>query len=312
MIEVLTHKAKNSYDPSHTTVLRNTFAKNMVKRFNELVDVVIESVYVNNCFGLDTLQKNQMTPANTGEFTFMTDVEKMEAFLVWIQKQIDAGILEARSFQNIGQLYGTWFNQYINEAYKRGVQRARIDMISGGMTIPSIAESGGIEVIMGSMFHANTVAILYSKVYTELQTVLGDMTGKIAQIMADGMIEGIGSREMARRIVSVINGVDATTLGVTDKLGRFIPAARRAELIARTEMMYAFAEAQLQEFQSWGIYGVNTLAEWSTAKDNRVCEKCQPMEGKVFTIEEAHGMIPFHPMCRCIWLPYIEDIQKYR
>jgi len=31
------------------------------------------------------------------------------------------------------------------------------------------------------------------------------------------------------------------------------------------------------------------------------------MEGEVFTVEEAHGMIPLHPNCRCTWIPAEAD-----
>jgi hypothetical protein len=37
-----------------------------------------------------------------------------------------------------------------------------------------------------------------------------------------------------------------------------------------------------------------------------VCEKCQDLEGKVFTTEEARGVIPVHPNCRCCWVSVIE------
>ena len=35
------------------------------------------------------------------------------------------------------------------------------------------------------------------------------------------------------------------------------------------------------------------------------------MEGKIFSLDEIEGMIPLHPECRCIALPYIEELQKY-
>ena len=45
------------------------------------------------------------------------------------------------------------------------------------------------------------------------------------------------------------------------------------------------------------------MAEWTTAGDERVCPECGGWEGIKMTIEEARGMIPLHPNCRCDWLP---------
>ena len=45
---------------------------------------------------------------------------------------------------------------------------------------------------------------------------------------------------------------------------------------------------------------------------DRVCPKCEALDGKIFTLDEIEPMIPLHPQCRCIALPYIEDIQKFR
>jgi SPP1 gp7 family putative phage head morphogenesis protein len=101
-------------------------------------------------------------------------------------------------------------------------------------------------------------------------------------------------------------------LALTDTLGRFIPATRRAMMLARTEIIRAYAEATLQEFRNWGVEGVSAKAEWSTAGDDRVCPKCAPMEGRIFTLDEASGLIPFHPNCRCAWIPWIAELQKYK
>jgi len=35
------------------------------------------------------------------------------------------------------------------------------------------------------------------------------------------------------------------------------------------------------------------------------CSICESLQGKTFTLDEAEGVIPRHPMCRCIWLPLI-------
>ena len=48
-----------------------------------------------------------------------------------------------------------------------------------------------------------------------------------------------------------------------------------------------------------------------TAQDEKVCSQCLALQGKIFSLDEIEPMIPLHPNCRCIALPYIEDITKF-
>jgi SPP1 gp7 family putative phage head morphogenesis protein len=110
---------------------------------------------------------------------------------------------------------------------------------------------------------------------------------------------------LAREILAVISGQNAGELGLIDKLGRFIPARRRAEMIARTEIIRAHHYANINEYMTWGAYGVSVTAEFRTAGDSRVCFRCSELEGQEFSLEDALGLIPVHPMCRCICLPIV-------
>jgi SPP1 gp7 family putative phage head morphogenesis protein len=55
------------------------------------------------------------------------------------------------------------------------------------------------------------------------------------------------------------------------------------------------------------LEGVTVDAEYTTADDNKVCPKCRQLEGNVYTIDEARGIIPVHPNCRCAWNPVVRD-----
>jgi len=50
---------------------------------------------------------------------------------------------------------------------------------------------------------------------------------------------------------------------------------------------------------------VKKEVELSTAGDERVCATCEGLEGETYTIDEARGVIPLHPLCRCSWIPVI-------
>ena len=83
--------------------------------------------------------------------------------------------------------------------------------------------------------------------------------------------------------------------------------AEHAKRLARTEVMRAHAEASLNTFEAFGVEGVKTNAEFCaghhTAKDKRTCPKCLKLNGEIFTVKSARGIIPVHPNCRCSWVP---------
>jgi SPP1 gp7 family putative phage head morphogenesis protein len=108
------------------------------------------------------------------------------------------------------------------------------------------------------------------------------------------LAQGIAAIEMARRIVDRVEGI-----GIA-----------RARTLARTEVIGSHAAATLNGFNKAGIEGVNVLAEFATAGDDKVCVRCSALEGKLFSIEEAEGLIPVHPNCRCTFIPAIEDLQS--
>jgi SPP1 gp7 family putative phage head morphogenesis protein len=309
MNEVITYKRVNQYDPSRTISLRNSFSKAMNKRFTELALVVKKSIYDNDCFGLKPqLHSLQMNPAPSKAFLFPRSAEKVEAFMEWLRKQVDAGIIEIGTANQLGtSVESAWFNLYILDSYKRGVLRARQELKKAGYPVPSIELSGGIGAIMSLPMHIDRVGLIFTQVYSDLKGITAAMDMQISRILAQGIIDGDGPALLARKLVATINGTGMGELGITDKLGRFIPASRRAMMLARTEVLRAYNSASLAEYRNWGLEGISILAEWNTVGDDRTCDHCLPYEGKLYSLDEAEGMLPLHPQCRCIFLPYIDN-----
>ena len=80
MESVSIHTTLKNYDPTHTTVLRNAFARDMNKRFIELCLIVRVGVDRRDCFGLrKDIQTMQMLPPSFRQFAFLRDPEKVEA-----------------------------------------------------------------------------------------------------------------------------------------------------------------------------------------------------------------------------------------
>ena len=296
------------YDPTHTTTLRNNFAKEMKRRFLKLRSVIRKAIVDEDCFGLSKTGTGltalaEMTTPGPGAFAFTTSADKVDAFMEWLNEQVQRGILEVTQIPQLGRpIQQAWTDTYINSAYRKGVHTARQKLIQFGYAVPSLEETGGIDVVMESPFHADRVGLLYTRTFNDLKNITNSMSGQISRVLAQAMAEGRNPRQIAQLLVRTISG-PVGDLGLTDTLGRFIPAQRRAEILARTEIIRAHHVATVQEYRNWKAEGVTVQAEWSTAGDGRVCGECAQLEGKEYTLDEIENLLPRHPQCRCIALP---------
>lgn len=296
-----------SYDPTRTLHLRNAFEAQMKKRFDELVRVIKKSILEDDCFGF-AIQANQMETTGPNRFAFLRSDQKVQLFMQWLRGQVRLGIIGITELDQIGSgIESAWTNLYVRDSYKRGLLRGREELTKVG-DIPTIDETGGIDIGLNNPFHMDRLGLLYTRVYSELKGVTDAMDQAISRVLAQGMADGDGPKIIARKVVAVINGKDMGELGITDTLGRWIPAQRRAEMIARTEVIRAHHQATIQEYMNWRWEKVYIQAEVVTAGDKRVCPKCTAMaKGGPYTLEQAMNLIPYHPQCRCVAIPYVKD-----
>lgn len=309
MVVVNRKPVQKVYDPTRTTSLRNAFVRQMTKRFAELKKAIKQAIIEQDCFGLteNKIQSYILGVPAAKEYKYMTSEEKITAFMEWLKSQERKGILQTTQFSQLGSAARTpWTNMYIEDSYKRGVIRARYELGKAGYGIPKMEQTGGIFASMNTPFHMDRVGLLFSRTFTDLKGITDQMDSHISRILSQGMIDGDGPRDIARKLLNTIDG----NLGMTDTLGRFIPAERRAITLARTETIRAHHLATVQEYRNWGAAGVNVEAEIVTAQDENVCEECDSLTGQTYTLDEAEGLIPVHPNCRCIVLPVLPEEQR--
>lgn len=86
-------------------------------------------------------------------------------------------------------------------------------------------------------------------------------------------------------------------------IGKFTPQ-QRARMIATTERSRAYNTGILQTYQNYGVQLVSVI----TMHDSKVCQECIEIEqNNPYTIEEAQGLLPVHPHCRCRYMRYYDD-----
>ena len=277
--------AMSRIDPTRTLSLRNAFAREMRMRFRLLGTSIRKAVIEDDFLSL------KVDAIGAGRRTG----EKVNSFMTWLQEQLDSIILDA-------DLARPWTNRYVMLAYQRGILRGRQELINHGYRVPTVDSMGGIVPVSSNPFHQDRLGLLYTRTYNDLKGIAATMSQQISRVLSQSMTEGLDRKAIARLLYRTIAG-PVSGLGLTNTLGRFVPAKLRAEVLARTEVVRAHHVATSQEYRNWDVEGVTVMAEWVTAGDDRVCDECQPMEGKVFTLDEIEGMIPMHPRCRCVALP---------
>jgi SPP1 gp7 family putative phage head morphogenesis protein len=217
--------------------------------------------------------------------------------MAWLRQAVADGILEMELYEQVGDAFNdAWTNVYIRQAYERGILRGRQELEIAGFDVPSIVETGGLAASFAYPMHADRAGLIYLRTFSDLKGITDAMDSQISKILAQGITEGKNPYELARLLIRTMSGPDED-LGITDTLGRFIPAERRAKMLARTEIIRAHHLATIQEYENWGVLGVKVKAEWQTAGDERVCPICLALEGRIYTLDEIRGMIPKHPNC---------------
>jgi SPP1 gp7 family putative phage head morphogenesis protein len=111
--------------------------------------------------------------------------------------------------------------------------------------------------------------------------------GMLAEL-TEGMIKGEGIDQLVKRLAPYVEA--GSGKGQT-----------RAELIARTEVMYGLNAGTISRYKKDGIEKV----QWLAGPDDRMCPVCGEKNGSVYAIG-SEPSLPFHPDCRCCWVPYFE------
>jgi SPP1 gp7 family putative phage head morphogenesis protein len=281
-------------DPTRTLSLRRKFVADVDRRFTALKRLITVSVVQNDCFGLleSSNSLRLQGAAEPEQFKFLTLPKKIDAFMAWLHEQEKAGVLELSTKPGVFKSGDNpWTNTYIDSAYQRGIRRGRQELRNQGVDIPDFGDKqlrDPVMVAFNQPVHAERVALIYTRAYNDLKGITNAMDTQISRILAQGLAEGRGPRELARQMADRVEGI-----GIT-----------RARILARTEVIAAHHAANIQEYRNAGIEGVSVRAEWATA-GYKVCPICSALQGKVYSLDEIEFMIPRHPNCRCVAIPIV-------
>lgn len=262
-----------------------------MRRFKKLIAAVKEFMIELDALGLK--EKSAHTTkmifnVQPRQYQFLTDANKLTAFNEWFREQVEAGVLSVDPGTRADQ---PWTTEFVDSAYKRGVVNSYVSSRQAGVFDQEGVGDITQEEFLRSSFAApeaiSKIQLLATRSFEGMRGVSATMSSDMSRILAQGLADGRGPADIAREMVARIGNL----------------TENRALLIARTEIINAHAEGQLDSFKKLGIDKLGLKAEWSTAGDGRVCPLCAAREGQVFSVEDARGLIPLHPNCRCAWIP---------
>lgn len=277
-------------DPTRTVGLRGRFIRDLNRRFRALAAAHRQLIVELDVFGLRQRGNPLRLNVEREAWRFLTDEAKITQYKQWLEGEISTGILTT------GADGAPWTNAYINSAYRTGVVRAYNDSRAalGEIGEPGFFAGGRSEFLRAAFAAPETeskLRLLYTRAFDSLKGMTTQMGNQLSRVLTTGLAAGLGPEQIARNITNQIARINRN----------------RARTIARTELIHAHAEGQLDSFERLGVEEVGVLAEWITAGDDRVCPQCFELEGAVMPIPEARGLIPRHPNCRCAWVPATEE-----
>lgn len=259
-------------DPTRSKTLRRRYARRLRGGFSDINTQIRRGVRDADIFLLEALAEPPP------RFTFETDDEKVEAFVAWLRRQQNQEVLTVIRRDD---------NKFVRGAYGKGIRHADKQLRKQGIDVPE----EDLAAVFNRPVHSDALQLLYTRNYEALQGITDDVAKEISRELTDGFAQGWGPRKMARSLTDRVDAVGKT----------------RATTLARTEVINAHAESTLTRFEEQGVDQVTVQAEWLTAGDDRVCADCQALEGNVYSIDEARGLLPRHPRCRCAWAPKVSS-----
>lgn len=133
---------------------------------------------------------------------------------------------------------GRWlFTGYVQPAYQQGTGRAQANIANQSRVY---RDARSLEQLLTSAPYLKRLSLLRGRVFNEMAGVVGDVKTTLARTLTQGLADGVGPLEIAKRITE--------STGIVE---------RRARNIARTETGEALREGRLAETESAAALGIN-------------------------------------------------------
>ena len=259
--------------------IQNQYMADLDRRFRVLKKLITRSIVGNNCLQIGKI--TTQTAALKAPFEFIENPAKIQRFMAWLHQAQDTEILGVT--ERLGRevvAHSEWQNVYVRRSYEKGIAFAERKMQEAGIEV----SDEEIRAVFNRPIHADSLGMLYTRDFTELQGITEAMDQQISRELVDGLSQGKNPRVIAR---AINNRVDK--IGIT-----------RARTLARTEVSRAQNEATLNRYTDYGVKKVELLVGAGPCPTG-ICDD----HAGVYTLADSRGIVPIHPNCSCTWLPVV-------
>jgi len=264
----------NKSDPSKTALIRRKFVKDVNDRYRSISS------------NLRTAATNIPLLGETNNFTVIQ--ERLDWMQIFLDEQFKVALLA-----------GDWYKKYIEDAYVKGVRRGIRYTKGKELFWLDSPSAQGLEVaFIRQVSNSYTLETLKQKTLSNLTTIVQAVSGRILSDLSILLVRGASEKDIYKNLQQTIQ-----------KIG-----VQRTRTVARTEVVRAQSYGLLDSFQGFGVTKVKVVAEtnktitsnenveYISSNDRKVCSLCSPFDGKIMTVQEAYGLIPVHPNCRCSFI----------
>lgn len=270
--------ADDRKDPTRTTTIRNQWSKDFEKRYNQIIKEVKQEIIDNDLFGVNEVNVVKKSKK-----------EKIAIFMALLSQKIDKYIFDGGVVPPDMPIPDIlWIDRYIKQAYDKGVVRALTELEKTDNLGPLYQYKPDPKLllltVLGNQNHQEKIKKLRDELYKDMR--------KIKRNLLTEVRKNLGKKWESK------NGIFNTVADRIKKIG-----ITRSTILARVAVVRSHHGANVEVYRNANLQNVEVMAEFRTAGDDRVCEQCKSLEGKVWTLAKIESLIPLHPNCRCVAIP---------
>lgn len=225
----------------------------------------------------ETLKKNLQSQVEACIQVLTTEEYRNARFKTQKQKQEFLDTLHDKSKELLNQGY-TDIDEIINTLYSQGRKEGLKDLTLHDTVIWGNGDRYALQHLIDYDMGL-------------IKNVTDDLRRQVSDNIFDGVLTGESIPEISRNIRRIPEFEPLPDSNLT--------ANQRATLIARTETMRASNVGTLNTYKEYGLDKVDIMP----AVD--ACDECIDFAETYnpLTLEEAEGVLPLHPNCRCVYGP---------
>jgi len=283
--------ASRRRDPTGTLAVRQRFWRELEGRLRTLKRLITQAVTERDVLGIGTVSVGSISAAamqphdpdapHPGIMGPPTSGRTVTTFQRWVDAALEQTLLGKGSL-------GAWLEPHVKAAYRLGAERA--------------GQLAGVT----PTYDPDRVEVLQRLAVVELQGIMEVISQKAVRAVGEGMLTNQRAPFIGRAINQVV-----------DRIGLV-----RGRMLTDTFSVRAHAEATLDVFVQANVKKVGLIPEYLkpirlgdagevevlTAGDDDVCEECEDIsDNGPYDLDEARGLIPAHPRCRCAFVPFFDE-----